>query len=150
MHSHPLKPVEQPSSQTLQDAASQNYKTRRNYFHSNHNNNMPGQDVQGRGVARPAALMQRPAPRPMAAAPPPRATPLAGACFGNGRSRPEQSPAPLPLPVPITKHHVPVPESHSAGSPGPRQARATLCKPCSSFFNVARRSHAGLRSSWQC
>lgn len=79
MYSHPLKPVKQLSSQTMQDTASQNYKTYWNYSHSNHNNNMPGWDLQGGGgsscSSSPLALVLPAAPSTGRAAPMQHAVP---------------------------------------------------------------------------
>lgn len=124
MYSHPLKPVKQLSGQTTQDAASQNYKTHWNYFHSDHNNNVPGQDLQGTkgrdggGSSAPhrrprccppcqARRRQHPrsarSPRPAVAssAPPARANPLAGAGFWQRSVSPPKRALRVPSSAPL-------------------------------------------------
>lgn len=146
MYSHPLKPVKQLSSQTMQDTASQKYKTYWNYFHSNHNNNMPGQDLQDLRWWWEHAHIQHPTAVSSA--------PCTGARFGNCWPHPKQALASLLCPVLMSKALHPsahTRESHGAGSPGPKQAQAALYKTCSSFFILTCCNHLGLRSlSLQC
>lgn len=93
MYSHSLKPVKQLSSQTMQDTASQFYKTYWNYFQSSRDNNMLGEDLRGGGgsLVLPtvfgtglAAPVQHPIPHPIASNLPVYAALCTNACFGSG------------------------------------------------------------------